>query len=202
MQCMLPLTVSLTRTGTHTHTKHNVSQKAIKKKWLESKHCSKNKQPADNVINMFLYVNLVCLTAYHVVTRKQLLQELCLFMLHSLNDELIIAGKVEPGTAGAGVGQLDQRLLTDGVLQFQMIQGNVWQLTQRKLSRHWLRRILHWPNSHRVWCQTALWSSERPAGRTFSDGNLGNDALESGCFPRLNANKIYVSYNMKWVNVQ
>lgn len=93
-----------------------------------------------NVINMFLYVpvNLVsdrvCLAAYHVVTRKQLLQELSLFMLHSFNDELIIAGEVEPGTAGAGVGQLDQRLLTDGVLQFRMMQDNVLQLTQWKLS--------------------------------------------------------------------
>lgn len=91
-------------------------------------------------MNMFLYVPInlasdrVCWAAYHVVTRKQLLQELSLFMLHSLNDKLIIAGEVKPGTAGARVGQLDQRLLTDGVLQFRMMQDNVLQLTLWKLS--------------------------------------------------------------------
>lgn len=55
--------------------------------------------------------------AHHVVTRQQLLQELCLFVLHRLDDELVIAGEVEPGAAGAGVGQLDQRLVADGVLK-------------------------------------------------------------------------------------
>lgn len=43
-------------------------------------------------------------------------------MLHSFNDKLIIAGQVEPRTAGTGVGELDQRLVTDGVLQFRMMQ--------------------------------------------------------------------------------
>lgn len=60
--------------------------------------------------------------AHHVVTGKQLLEELGLFMLHRLNDELIVAGEVEPGTAGAGVGQLDQRLITHGVLKFRVTQ--------------------------------------------------------------------------------
>ncbi len=50
------------------------------------------------------------------------MQELGLFMLHRLNDELIIAGEVEPGAAGAGVGQLNQRLITDGVLKFRVMQ--------------------------------------------------------------------------------
>lgn len=50
---------------------------------------------------------------HHVVTREELLQELCLFMLHSLDDELIIAGEVEAGAAGPRVGQLDQRLFAD-----------------------------------------------------------------------------------------
>lgn len=52
-----------------------------------------------------------CFAAHHVVTRKQFLQELGLFGLHRLDDELVIAGEVKPGAARARVGQLDQRLL-------------------------------------------------------------------------------------------
>lgn len=78
--------------------------------------------------------------AHHVVPRKQLLQELGLFMLHRLNDELIIAGEVEPGTAGAGVGQLDQGLITHGVLKFRVMQQSqheqVLQSSQLKLPPH------------------------------------------------------------------
>lgn len=48
---------------------------------------------------------------YHVVAGQQFLQELCLFVHHRLNDELIVAGDVEEGAAGARVGQLDQRLI-------------------------------------------------------------------------------------------
>lgn len=59
--------------------------------------------------------------AHHIVTRKQLLQELRLFMLHRLNNELIIAGEVEPGAAGTGVGQLNQGLITDGILKFRQM---------------------------------------------------------------------------------
>lgn len=55
--------------------------------------------------------------SHHVVTRKQLLQELGLFGLHRLDDELVVARQVEPGAAGSGVGQLDQRLVTEGVLK-------------------------------------------------------------------------------------
>lgn len=64
--------------------------------------------------------------AHHVITREQLLQELCLFMLHRLDDELIVAGEVEPGTAGAWVGQLDQGLIAHGVLKFRIIQYHVY----------------------------------------------------------------------------
>lgn len=38
-------------------------------------------------------------------------------MLHRLDDELVVAGEVEPGAAGSGVGQLDQGLVADGVLK-------------------------------------------------------------------------------------
>lgn len=41
-------------------------------------------------------------------------------MLHRLDDELIVAGEVEPGTAGPWVGQLDQRLIAHGVLKFRI----------------------------------------------------------------------------------
>lgn len=54
--------------------------------------------------------------SYHVVAWQQLLQELGLLVLDSFDDELIIAGQVEQRAAGPWVGQLDQRLLTDGVL--------------------------------------------------------------------------------------
>lgn len=77
-----------------------------------------------SLTNMCVGVNVVRVLerAHHVVTRKQLLQELGLFMLHRLNNELIVAGEVEPGTAGAWVGQLDQGLITDGVLKFRRMQ--------------------------------------------------------------------------------
>lgn len=48
---------------------------------------------------------------YHVVAGQQFLQELCLFVHHRLNDELIVAGDVEEGATGARVGQLNQRLI-------------------------------------------------------------------------------------------
>lgn len=38
-------------------------------------------------------------------------------MLHCFDDELIIAGEVEPGTAGTRVGQFNQGLVTDRVLK-------------------------------------------------------------------------------------
>lgn len=55
--------------------------------------------------------------AHHVITRQQLLQELGLLVLHRLDDELVVAGEVEPGAAGSGVGQLNQGLVADGVLK-------------------------------------------------------------------------------------
>lgn len=38
-------------------------------------------------------------------------------MLNSLDDELVIAGDIEEGSAGSGVRQLDQRLVTQRILQ-------------------------------------------------------------------------------------
>lgn len=54
---------------------------------------------------------------YHVVTREQLLQELCLLVHHCLDDELIIACDVEQGAAGTGVRQLNQGLVAQRVLK-------------------------------------------------------------------------------------
>lgn len=45
------------------------------------------------------------------------MQELGLLVLHRLDDELVVAGEVEPGAAGPRVGQLDQGLVADGVLK-------------------------------------------------------------------------------------
>lgn len=54
---------------------------------------------------------------YHVVAGQQLLQELRLLVHHGLDDELVIAGDVEEGAAGAGVGELDQGLVAQRVLE-------------------------------------------------------------------------------------
>lgn len=43
-------------------------------------------------------------------------------MHHGLDDELIVFCDVEDRAAGPGVGQLDQRLVTQGVLQTQQRQ--------------------------------------------------------------------------------
>lgn len=147
-------------------------------------------------------LRLVYLVAHHVVTRKQLLQELCLFRLHCLDDELIIAGEVKPGTASTGVGQLYQRLIAYGVLKFKVRQqfkpNNVLQSTQGKFTPHCREPECEFgsppsPDSRLVWCQRALWSSEKPVGRMFSDGNLGSDVPGSGCYPHWNTYKIFVS---------
>lgn len=53
---------------------------------------------------------------HHEVSRQQFLEKLCLFVLDSLDDKLIITGDVEEGTAGSGVRQLDQRLITQRIL--------------------------------------------------------------------------------------
>lgn len=60
---------------------------------------------------------------YHVVAGQQFLQELRLFVHHRLNDELVVAGDVEEGAAGAGVGQLDQRLVAQRVLEGEWLSG-------------------------------------------------------------------------------
>lgn len=38
-------------------------------------------------------------------------------MLHRLDDEFVITGEVEPGTAGAGVGQLYQWFIAHRILE-------------------------------------------------------------------------------------
>lgn len=40
--------------------------------------------------------------SYHEVSWKQFLQKFCLFVLHSLNDVLIITGEVEERSTGPG----------------------------------------------------------------------------------------------------
>lgn len=49
---------------------------------------------------------------HHVVSRKELLQEFSFLVHHSFYDEFIVAGDIEKGATGPGVGQLDQRLVT------------------------------------------------------------------------------------------
>ena len=70
------------------------------------KECPKLERP---LISFVLVQNIYKKkeTAHHVITRKQLLQKLSLFMLHCFNNELIVAGDVEPGTAGTWVAQLN-----------------------------------------------------------------------------------------------
>lgn len=55
--------------------------------------------------------------AYHKVSRQEFLEELSLFVLNSFNDEFIITGDVEERAAGPGVRQLDQWIVTQGILQ-------------------------------------------------------------------------------------
>lgn len=55
--------------------------------------------------------------AYHEITGKELLEELCLLVLNSFDDELVVTGHIEDGSAGSGVGQLNQWLITQRVLQ-------------------------------------------------------------------------------------
>lgn len=56
-------------------------------------------------------------TAHHVVARQQLLQELRLLVHDSLDDELVIAGDIEDGATGTGVGELDEWLVAQRVLR-------------------------------------------------------------------------------------
>ncbi len=57
------------------------------------------------------------LLTHHVVSRKQLLQELSLFVQDGLQDEFIVSSDVEDGAAGTGVRELDQGLITERILQ-------------------------------------------------------------------------------------
>lgn len=60
---------------------------------------------------------------YHVVAGQQLLQELGLLVHHRLDDELVVTGDVEEGAAGTGVGQLDQGLVAQRVLEGEVVSG-------------------------------------------------------------------------------
>lgn len=53
---------------------------------------------------------------HHVVSRKELLQELSLLVLDSLDDELVVTRDVENGAARAWIGQLDEGLVTERIL--------------------------------------------------------------------------------------
>lgn len=53
---------------------------------------------------------------HHVVSRKELLQELSLFVLDGLDDELVVARHVENGATGAWIGQLDEGLVAERIL--------------------------------------------------------------------------------------
>lgn len=86
----------------------------------------------------------------HVITRQQLLQELGLLVLHRLDDELVVAGEVEPGAAGSRVGQLNQGLVADGVLQFRvtiLAPSSLVTLSRAELNTSDLARS---PDSHPV----------------------------------------------------
>ena len=54
---------------------------------------------------------------HHEVSWQEFLQKLCLLVLHSLDDELVVTGDVEERSAGTRVGQLDQSIVTQRVLQ-------------------------------------------------------------------------------------
>lgn len=45
-------------------------------------------------------------------------------MLNSFDDELVVAGHIEDGSAGSGVGQLNQWLITQRVLQAKAERAN------------------------------------------------------------------------------
>lgn len=55
-------------------------------------------------------------SSHHVVSWKQLLQKLRLFVLDCFNDEFIIAGHIEEGTTSPRVAEFNQRLIAEGVL--------------------------------------------------------------------------------------
>lgn len=57
-----------------------------------------------------------CPSPHHVVSWKQLLQKLRLFMLDRFDDEFVVTGYVEEGATGPRVAQLNQRLTAEGVL--------------------------------------------------------------------------------------
>lgn len=59
-------------------------------------------------MNLIIYIR----RSHHVVSRQQLLEELCLLVLDGFDDELVVSGYVEDGAAGSWIGQLNQWLVT------------------------------------------------------------------------------------------
>lgn len=54
---------------------------------------------------------------YHVVARQKILQKLRLFVLHSLDDELVVVGEIEDAPTGTGIRQLPHRLVAQRKLE-------------------------------------------------------------------------------------
>lgn len=71
--------------------------------------------PLDN--HCFIQYRHLTRATYHIVSRQQLLQELCLFVLNCFNDEFVIAGHVEDGTTGPRVEELNEWLIAEWVLR-------------------------------------------------------------------------------------
>lgn len=63
------------------------------------------------------FAQLTSVQPHHEITRQEFLEELCLLVLNSFDDELVVAGHIEDGSAGSGVGQLNQWIITQRVLQ-------------------------------------------------------------------------------------
>lgn len=68
---------------------------------------------------------IVILVVHHKISRQEFLEELCLLVLNSFDDELVVAGHIEDGSAGSGVGQLNQWLITQRVLQAKEERANM-----------------------------------------------------------------------------
>lgn len=75
--------------------------------------------------------------AHHEVSWQEFLEKLSLLVLNRLDDELIIAGDIEDRSAGSRVRQLDQRLVTQRVLQGEGGKGSIKQVTLKPHGGGW-----------------------------------------------------------------
>lgn len=64
---------------------------------------------------------------HHIITRKKFLEEFCLFVHHSLDDEFIVAGDIEEGATGPRIGEFDQWLVAQGILRRQEDFNHRWE---------------------------------------------------------------------------